>query len=62
MPAGRATLAEEFVHHLETGRRGIPPVQLAHNVDVIAILERHPLGGEREAEAVWRNDGWWRIG
>ncbi len=51
LPAGRATLAEEFVHHLETGDPLHPTLQLAHNLEAMAILDagiRSAASGRQE--------------
>jgi predicted dehydrogenase len=58
LPAGRATLAEEFVHHLETGEPLHPTLQLAHNLEVMAILDagiRSAASGRQElvGDAAW---------
>ena len=39
LPEGRATLAEEFVHHLETEEPLHPTLDMMHNVEVVAILD-----------------------
>ncbi len=39
LPEGRATLAEEFIHHLETGEPLHPTLQLQHNIEAMAILD-----------------------
>jgi predicted dehydrogenase len=39
LPAGRATIAEEFVRHLETGEPLHPILALEHNLDAMAILD-----------------------
>jgi predicted dehydrogenase len=39
LPAGHATPAEEFVHHLETGEPLHPTLQLGHNLETMAILD-----------------------
>jgi predicted dehydrogenase len=39
LPPGRATLAEEFLHHLETGEPLHETLRLDFNLDVMAILD-----------------------
>lgn len=39
LPAGRATVAEELVHHLETGASLHPTLELGHNLEAMAILD-----------------------
>jgi len=39
LPAGRATLAEEFLHHLETGEPLHETLQPGFNLDAMAILD-----------------------
>ena len=39
LPEGRATLAEEFIHHLETGEPLHPTLQLDFNLEAMAILD-----------------------
>ena len=51
LPAGRATLAEEFMHHLDTGEPLHLILRPEHNVDVMAILDagiRSAASGKRE--------------
>lgn len=61
LPAGRATLAEEFIHHLETGEPLHPTLEMWRNVEVMAILDagiRSAASGKLELV----NDGTWNIG
>jgi predicted dehydrogenase len=61
LPAGRATLAEEFVHHLETGEPLHPTLQVGHNLEAMAILDagiRSAASGAQELV----NDAVWSIG
>lgn len=61
LPAGRATPAEEFVHHLHTGDPLHPTLQMAHNLRAMAILD----AGRRSAESGHVepvNDAVWQIG
>jgi predicted dehydrogenase len=61
LPGGRATLAEEFVHHLETGEPLHPTLQLGHNLEAMAILDagiRSAASGRQELVG----DGAWTIG
>ena len=39
LPPGRATLAEEFLHHLETGEPLHETLQVGFNLDAMAILD-----------------------
>jgi predicted dehydrogenase len=39
LPAGRATIAEEYIHHLETGEPLHPTLSAALNLEVMAILD-----------------------
>jgi len=39
LPAGRATLAEELIHHLETGEPLHPTLEMNQNLEVMAILD-----------------------
>ena len=39
LPAGRATLAQEFIHHLETGEPLHPTLEPMQNLEVMAILD-----------------------
>jgi predicted dehydrogenase len=61
LPVGRATLAEEFIHHLETGEPLHPTLQLEHNIEAMAILDagiRSAASGKLELV----NDMQWCIG
>ena len=39
LPMGRATLAEEFTHHLQTGEPLHPTLEMTFNLEVMAILD-----------------------
>lgn len=39
LPEGRTTIAEEYVHHLETSEPLHPSLEMAFNLDVMAILD-----------------------
>jgi predicted dehydrogenase len=39
LPEGRATLAEEFIHHIETGQPLHPTLDMMQNVEAMAILD-----------------------
>jgi len=39
LPEGRATIAEEFLHHIETGEPLHPTLDMMHNLEVMAILD-----------------------
>jgi predicted dehydrogenase len=61
LPEGRATLAQEFIHHLETGKPLHPTVDMMQNLEVMAILD----AGIRSAESgkvELVNDATWCIG
>jgi predicted dehydrogenase len=58
LPEGRATLAEEFVHHLETGEPLHPTLDPMLNLDAMAILDagiRSAASGKVELvdDATW---------
>ena len=60
-PPGRATIAEEFIHHLETGEPLHPTLDLPLNVEAMAILDagiRSAANGRLEIV----NDRVWHIG
>jgi len=61
LPACRATIAQELVHHLESGEPLHPTLELEHNLEVMAILDagiRSAASGKLEAV----NDRVWSIG
>lgn len=61
LPEGRDTLAREFIHHLETGEPLHPTLDLALNIDAMAILD----AGIRAADSgklELVNDIRWSIG
>jgi predicted dehydrogenase len=61
LPEGRATLAEEFIHHLETGDPLHPTLDPSLNLDAMAILDagiRSAASGQVELI----NDATWCIG
>jgi len=61
LPEGRATLAEEFTHHLETGEPLHPTLDVQHNLEAMAILDagiRSAASGKLELA----NDWTWCIG
>jgi predicted dehydrogenase len=61
LPKGRATLAEEFIHHLETGDPLHPTLEMMQNLDAMAILDagiRSAASGKIELV----NDAYWCIG
>jgi len=39
LPQGRETVAEEFIHHIETGEAMHPTLDIIQNLDVMAILD-----------------------
>ncbi|MBA3943253.1 MAG: Gfo/Idh/MocA family oxidoreductase [Herpetosiphonaceae bacterium] len=61
LPVGRATLAEEFIHHLETGEALHPTLDPLMNLEMMAILDagiRSAASGKVELI----NDATWNIG
>lgn len=61
LPEGRTTLAEEFIHHLETGEPLHPTLDPYMNLEMMAILDagiRSVKSGKLELV----NDGTWNIG
>jgi predicted dehydrogenase len=61
LPEGKATLAEEFLHHLETGEPLHPTLDPIQNLEVMAILD----AGIRSADSgkvELVNDATWCIG
>jgi len=61
LPQGRATLAEEFIHHLETGDPLHPTLQVQFNLEAMAILD----AGIRSADSgqlEMVNNATWAIG
>lgn len=61
LPEGRTNIAEEFIHHLETGDPLHPTLQPALNTEVMAILDagvRSAASGQLEMV----NNGTWEIG
>jgi predicted dehydrogenase len=59
LPAGRSTIAEEFVHHLETGEPVHTTLEMNYNLEVMAILDagiRSTESGKLETvdSAAWR--------
>jgi predicted dehydrogenase len=61
LPEGRATLAEEFIHHLETGEPLHPTLDADFNLDAMAILD----AGIRSAESAQMelvNNFHWTVG
>ncbi len=61
LPAGRQTLAEEFIHHLETGEPLHPTLDVPLNLQAMAILDaglRSAASGKLELV----NDQHWCIG
>ncbi|MCB9151611.1 MAG: Gfo/Idh/MocA family oxidoreductase [Caldilineaceae bacterium] len=61
LPSGRATIAEELIHHLDTGDDLHPTLQLGLNLEVMAILD----AGVRAADSgqlEMVNNGTWQMG
>jgi predicted dehydrogenase len=61
LPEGRATLAEEFVHHLETGEPLHPTLQMEHNLETMAILDAG-IRSARSGRIELVDNDVWRIG
>jgi len=61
LPAGRATLAEEFIHHLETGEALHPTLDMYQNLEVMAILDAG-IRSANSGEVELVNDATWCIG
>jgi predicted dehydrogenase len=58
LPKGRASIAEEMVHHLESGEPLHPTLEIGHNLETMAILDagiRSAASGrvEQVDDAVW---------
>jgi hypothetical protein len=61
LPEGRTTLAEEFIHHLETGDPLHPTLTMDFNLEAMAILDagiRSAASGKIETV----NNATWCIG
>ena len=61
LPEGRATLAEEMIHHLETGDPPHPTMEMMQNLEAMAILDagiRSAASGKLELV----NNAFWCIG
>jgi len=59
LPEGRSTIAEEYIHHLETGEALHPTLQMGNNLEYMAILDaglRSTESGRLETvdSVVWR--------
>ena len=52
LPAGRATIGEEFLHHLETGEALHPTLDLPLNLDAVGILDAGIRAAGSEAAVV----------
>jgi predicted dehydrogenase len=61
LPAGRATLAEEFIHHLETGEPLHPTLDMHQNLEVMAILDAG-IRSANSGQVELVNDATWCIG
>ena len=59
--AGRATLAEEFIHHLETGEPLHPTLDMHQNLEVMAILDAG-IRSANSGQVELVNDATWCIG
>ena len=51
LPAGRATIAEEFLHHLETGDPLHPTLAYPVNLAAMAILDAAMVSAQKGAAA-----------
>ncbi|MFZ1755201.1 MAG: Gfo/Idh/MocA family oxidoreductase [Caldilineaceae bacterium] len=61
LPAGRSNIAEEVIHHLDTGEALHPTLDLDFNLEVMAILDaglRSAASGQMEQV----DNGVWRVG
>jgi predicted dehydrogenase len=61
LPAGRDTLAREFIHHLETSEPLHPTLEAAFNLDAMAVLDagiRSADSGKMESV----NSAYWTVG
>jgi len=61
LPAGRSNIAEEYLHHLETGDPLHPTLEMMFNLEAMAILD----AGVRSAESgrlELVNNGAWQMG
>ena len=61
LPAGRANLAEEFIHHLETGEPLHPTLDMRQNLEVMAILDAG-IRSANSGKVELVNDATWCIG
>jgi predicted dehydrogenase len=61
LPAGRATLAEEFIHHLETGEPLHPTLDMDNNLQFMAILDAG-IRSANSGKVELVNDATWSIG
>jgi len=61
LPKGRATLAEEFIHHLETGEPLHPTLDMMQNLEVMAILDAG-IRSANSGKVELVNDATWCIG
>lgn len=61
LPAGRSNIAEEMIHHLDTGEAMHPTLDLDFNLEVMAILDAGlRSSGSGKMETV--DNGVWRLG
>jgi len=61
LPEGRATLAEEFIHHLETGQPLHPTLGVDFNLEAMAILDAG-IRSARSGQVELVNNAVWGIG
>ncbi len=58
LPDGRATIAEEYVHHLDTGEPAHPTLETAFNLEAMAILDAGIRSADTGREQLVDNEVW----
>ena len=58
LPVGRATIAEDFIHHLETGEALHPTLEVNFNLEVMAILDAGIRAAENGTLTLVDNAAW----
>lgn len=61
LPEGRATIAEEFVHHLDTNDPPHPCLEIPLNLDAMAALSAGLRAADSGTQQIVNNQHW-RIG
>jgi predicted dehydrogenase len=61
LPEGRKTMAEEFIHHLETGDPLHPTLDMNQNLEVMAILDAG-IRSANSGKVELINDATWCVG